>query len=125
MADVELNWATAKVKDGKLTVDLEGEIPSGWNQSFERTVTLLPGGDWGEVQVKKHTVRVREVTPGNEDKLRHHLESIVEQANADARPPEPEADERCDDGDEDSPDAQMTESFRAFAAGEEAETSAQ
>jgi hypothetical protein len=118
MADVELNWASAKVKDGKLSVDLEGEIPSGWKQSFERTATLLRGGDWGEVQVKKQTVRVREVTPGEEDKLRHHLESIVEQANADARPPEPEADEREDGGDEASPDARMTEAFRAFGAGE-------
>jgi hypothetical protein len=128
MADVELNWATATVKDGKLTVDLEGEIASGWKQSFERTATLLPGGDWGEIQVKKQRVRVGGVTPGVEEKLRHHLESVVEQANADVRPPEPEGDDERDDheddGEKDGPDAEMTESFRSFAKGEEAQTPA-
>ncbi|MDQ6777358.1 MAG: hypothetical protein M3071_14325 [Actinomycetota bacterium] len=129
MADVELNWATAKVKDGKLTVDLEGEIASGWKQSFETTVALLPGGDWGEIHVKKKTVRVSGVTPGDEEKFRHHLESVVEQANAAVRPPEPEGDERdgADSGADSMRkriDARMTEAFRAFADNEEAETSA-
>lgn len=130
MTDVELNWTTAKVKDGKLTVDLEGEIASDWKQSFEATITLLPGGDWGEVEVKKHTVRVSEVTPGSEEKLRHHLESVVGQANADVRPDEPEGEEREPDGAEaetedeaerDSPDARMTDAFRAFAQDAEAQ----
>jgi hypothetical protein len=121
MSDVELNWATAKVKDGKLTVDLEGEIASDWKRSFERTVTLLPGGDWGEVEVKKQRVRVSDVIAGEEEKLRHHLEGVVEQANADVRPPE----SGDGDGDEEnSADARMTEAFRAFADNEEAETSA-
>jgi hypothetical protein len=125
MADVELNWATATVKDGKLTVDLEGEIASGWKRSFESTVTLLPGGDWGEIQVKKQRVRVTDVTPGVEEKLRHHLESVVEQANADVRAPEPEReDDESDDDRGKGLDAKMTESFRSFAKGEEAETPA-
>jgi hypothetical protein len=126
MADVELNWATATVKDGRLTVEVEGEIAPGWKQGFERTVTLLPGGDWGEIQVKKQRVRVSGVTPGVEEKLRHHLESVVEQANADVRPPEPDGDER--DGEEEGGlrglDAEMTESFRSFAKAEEAQTPA-
>ena len=128
MTDVELNWASAKVKGGKLTVNLEGETPSDWKQSFERTVTLLPGRDWGEIQIKKRTVRVSDVTPGEEEKLRHHLESVVEQANAAVRPEEPEGDDddgdRAGDGDSDSPDARMTAAFRAFAEDAEAETSA-
>jgi hypothetical protein len=137
MAGVELNWATAKVKDGKLTVDLAGEIASDWKQSFEATITLLPGGDWGDVQVKKRTVRVSEVSPGSEEKLRHHLESVVEQANAAVRPPESEASGGADgegggpdgpdaEGAEDeasSADARMTASFRGFAEdAESAET---
>ncbi|HWF75385.1 MAG TPA: hypothetical protein VG186_18705 [Solirubrobacteraceae bacterium] len=125
MADAELNWATAKVKDGKLTVAVEGEIASGWKDSFEMTVRLLPGGDWGKVAVKKQTVRVSGVVPGEEERLRHHLESIVEQANAAVRPPEPEAGGGNDGGsDRDSPDAKMTEAFRAFAEDPEAETPA-
>ena len=31
---VTLNWATADVEDGKLTVDLEGEVPSGWKKAL-------------------------------------------------------------------------------------------
>ena len=119
MADVDLNWASAEVANGKLTVDLEGEIVSGWKKSFERTVRLLAGGDWGEVQVKKRTVRVSDVTPGTEDKLRHHLESVIEQANAAVRPPELGPEGRT--GESDSVDARMTESFRAFAEDGEAE----
>ncbi|HWF34872.1 MAG TPA: hypothetical protein VG295_05860 [Solirubrobacteraceae bacterium] len=116
MADPALNWATAEVKGGKLTVDLEGKIASGWKDSFETTVRLLPGGDWGKVQLKKHTVRVSHVTPGSEEKLRHHLESLVDQANAAVRPPEPEPEpEAHEDKEDDPPDARMTESFRAFA----------
>jgi len=121
MADVRLNWATAKVEEGRLTVDLEGEIPKGWRDSFETTVRLLGHGDWGKVRVKKGTVRVSEVVPGSEEKLRHHLESVVAQANADH--PGPESDGGDEDGaDEppeqpaaDAPDAQMAERFRSFA----------
>jgi hypothetical protein len=114
MADVELNWSTAAVKKGRLTVELEGEVPSGWKHSFETTAAMLPGGDWGEIEVKKHAVRVSEVTRGSEEKLRHHLESIVEQANAAARASEPQPDSK-EAAHPDSPDEQMTESFRAFA----------
>ena len=46
MAEVTLNWATAEVEEGKLTVDLDGEIPKGWRDSFETTVRLLGHGDW-------------------------------------------------------------------------------
>jgi len=84
-------------------------------------VTLLRGGEWGKVQVRKGAVSVSEVGSGTEEKLKHFLESVVEQANADHAP---------DDGDEDSedersegesadshdggPDADMTERFRSF-----------
>jgi hypothetical protein len=119
MAEVELNWASAEVEDGKLTVELEGEIASGWKKSFEKTVRLLAAGDWGKVQVKKRTVRVSDVTPGTEDKLRHHLEGVVEQANAAVRAPESGPEGRT--GESDSADARMTESFRAFAEDGEAE----
>lgn len=124
MPDVKLNWTTATVKKGKLTVELEGEVPLGWKQSFEATAAMLPGGDWGEIEVKKHAVRVREASPGSEEKLRHHLESIIEQANAAGRSvkPEPESEEPENSADPDSPDQQMTESFRAFACESEAGT---
>lgn len=39
MPAVKLNWQTAEVKDGELTVELENELPEGWKQSFESTAT--------------------------------------------------------------------------------------
>ncbi len=119
---VTLNWSTAEVKDGKLTVPLDGDVPKGWRKSFETTVKLLGSGDWGEIQVKRDQVRVSDVEPGSEDKLRHHLEAVLAQANADHEPDEGEDDEDPDAdesepgaGDEDDgPDAEMTQRFRSF-----------
>jgi hypothetical protein len=121
MAEVTLNWATSEVEDGKLTVDLDGEIPKGWRDSFETTVRLLGHGDWGKVRVKKQAVRVSEVVPGSEEKLRHHLESVVAQANADHREPESSGVEEkgaldsSEPSGPDGPDAEMAERFRSFA----------
>ena len=50
MDEVTLNWSIADVKDAKLTVPLEGDIPKGWRKSFETTVKLLGSGDWGEIR---------------------------------------------------------------------------
>jgi|SRR6185312_300198 hypothetical protein len=107
---MNLEWASAEVKDATLTVGLEGELPKGWKDSFERTVKLLGDGDWGDVALKKGSVRVSDVTPGSEDKLRHHLEAIVAQANADH-----EEHEDGDDDEREGPDAEMTDRFRSFA----------
>ena len=128
MSDVTLNWSTAKVEDSKLTVDLDGELPSGWKDSFDAVARLLTSSaDWGEVSVKgKKSVRVADVSEGSEERLRHFLESVVEQANADHRPDDSERDESRDAGDDDddqdgdddrdeaSPDAEMSERFRSF-----------
>ena len=86
MPGVELNWSAAEVKSSKLSVPLEGDIPKGWKKSFEATVVLLGHGDWGEIQLKRDSVRVSDVEPGSEEKLRFHLESVVAQANADHGP---------------------------------------
>lgn len=120
MAAAHLNWAGAKVKDGRLAVELQGEVPSGWKKSFQNTVRLLGAGEWGPVEVQKRTVRVSGLVPGVEEKLRHFLESVVEQANAAHPPKESEADEpeqQAGDDDE-GPDAVMTERFRSFSAKE-------
>jgi hypothetical protein len=116
-SEPQLNWATADVKDGKLTVSLDGKQPSGWEDIFEKTVRLLGSRDWDGVKIKKQTVEVQRVAPGTEDKLRHYLESVVEQANAAHRPDEDEkARERQESerSQESGPDAEMTERFRSF-----------
>jgi hypothetical protein len=118
MSSVSLKWDTATVKNAKLSVELEGEPSSEWKDSFETTIHLLGQGDWGEVQLKKQAVRVSDVAPGSEDKLRHHLEGVVAQANASIEAAESQAagDEDADeDGSaEQGPDAEMTRSFRSF-----------
>jgi hypothetical protein len=113
MSSVELEWASAEVKDGTLTVGLEGEPPEGWNESFERTVTLLGRGEWGEVALENGAVQVTDVTPGSEEKLRHHLEAIVLQANA-AHDEETGESDDADREKRDGPDAEMTDRFKAF-----------
>ncbi len=114
MSSVRLEWASAEVQNATLTVGLAGDPPKGWKQSFERTVALLGDGEWGEIQLKKGTVRVTDVAPGVEDKLRHHLEAIVAQANAAHEEPETDGDE-SGDHEAEGPDAEMTGRFRAFA----------
>jgi hypothetical protein len=127
MSPVSLSWSQAKVKDAQLVVPLEadGDIPSGWKDSFETTVTLLGSGEWGEIEVKKRKVLVSDVTPGSEAKLKHHLEAIVAQANAaqerseaeseaedERKQGDGEAGERAEDEPQ-GPDAEMTERFRS------------
>ena len=121
MSVPELDWASAEVSDSRLTVALAGDPPRGWRRSFETTARLLGHGDWESIEIKKHKVRVTGVQPGSEDKLRHHLEAIVQQANADHAPPEHDDDGDGDQGPEeggepeqDGPDADMTERFRSF-----------
>jgi hypothetical protein len=129
MSDVTLNWSTAKVEDSKLTVDLDGELPSGWKDSFDAVARLLANSaEWGDVSLKgKRSLRVVDVSEGSEERLRHFLESVVAQANADHTPEESESarDEEGEDGDDDDeggdddrddagPDAEMSDRFRSF-----------
>ena len=119
-----LDWGRAEVKDGTLTVSVAGEPPDGWKDTFEKTAALLASGEWDTVRMKKRTVKVEGVRPGTEEKLRHFLESVAQQANATH---EPEGDDASEDdgdesaehgdetGDEKSEDAEMTERFRSFS----------
>jgi hypothetical protein len=117
-----LDWSTAEVRDGRLTVGLEGEQPKGWKQSFETVAHLLAHGESSPVRLKKKEVRVEDLHPGDEEKVRHLLESIVQQANADHRQPEEDQhDEEDDDDDEvpvdlgeSRPDRDMADRFRSF-----------
>jgi hypothetical protein len=116
MSEVSIDWSSAEVREGSLRVKLRGRPPSDWRDGFDRTVALLPAGDWGKVRLKNDRIRVRRVRPGSEDRLRHFLESVVLQANSSS--PEPPGSTQ-DTGTErplDGVDAEMTERFRAFAA---------
>ncbi len=123
MSEPQLDWSQAEVKHGKLTVSVTGDPPRGWKDTFERTARLLSGGEWDDVMLKKHSVRVDGLQPGSEEKLRFFLESVVQQANATHEPPEDEPQDEAEHADEatggsgrdTSADAEMTERFRSFA----------
>lgn len=118
MSELSLNWNSAKVKHGELTVELDGEASSEWKRSFADTVRLLGGGDWGRVRIKKQTVRVDGVAPGGEDKLRFFLDSVIEQANTTQRPPD-EAENASENDGVSGVDEEMTERFRSFRSDDE------
>jgi hypothetical protein len=115
-----LQWSAAKVRNGTLTVAIDGDRPKGWKATFEQTVRLLGGGAWGEVSLKSGKVRVADIGEGSEDELRHFLEGVVQQANATHVEPEDDAEDQTD-GTEDEQaedggdaDARMTSRFRDF-----------
>jgi hypothetical protein len=110
MEPVKLSWSEAEVHDGELAVPVAGKMPKGWKQSFARTLALLGSGDWGEVTLKKDRILVGDVTPGSEEKLKHHLEAVIAQANTTI-----EEDEGLEGEDQpNDPDAEMTERFRSL-----------
>jgi hypothetical protein len=116
-----LDWSTAKVKGGVLTVGLSGERPKGWDRTFNTTAKLLGGGDWEDVELKKGKVQVSGISSGAEERLRHFLESVVQQADATHRPDD--SDDGSDDAagqdepgsaPQDDSDAEATARFQAF-----------
>jgi hypothetical protein len=90
MVTPQLDWSSAEVHDAKLSVRLDGEPPRGWRDTFERTAALLGANDWESVTLKRRRVEVTGLTQGGEEKLRHYLESIVQEANAAHAPGENE-----------------------------------
>jgi hypothetical protein len=107
----EIDWSTAEVRDGKLSVELTEKPSKEWRERLTGVVERL-GRDG--VAIKKERLVVEEVAPGTEGDVRHLLESAVLQVNADLAPDEPDepADERSD------ADREMTDAFRAFAPAE-------
>ena len=108
-----IDWASAEVQDGDLTVALAGEPIAAWAKRMQAILERLdrPGSAWGAAKVTKARVEVEAVAAGAEADLRHLLDGAVQQANADFAP-----DEDGDAADERSEaDGAMTETFRSFA----------
>jgi hypothetical protein len=124
--EVKLDWSSAEVHDGKLVISLEGKLQKGWADAFKRTTRLLNRGTWDEVTVKKGRVVVQPIAPGQEDRVRHFLESVVLQANSAISTPEEANAEREEDTNDsedqearEAPEDQaMTERLRSFAEAE-------
>jgi hypothetical protein len=117
MAAPALDWSSAQVHDAVLKVTVSGERPKGWRKSAERTVRLLGSGEWGDVSIRKGTIRVTAVGAGQEERLRFFLAGVVEQANAAHQLTDgAEGDEAQDTAEQPlGADAEMTERFRSFA----------
>jgi len=116
---IRIDWSSAEVDGGRLTVGLSGEASKAWREQLASVVRQLEHGDrWGAIEARKARLRVEGVTAGTEDELRFFLESAVLQANADLEPEDEEdggEEAEDEDGDERSePDSAMTDAFRAF-----------
>jgi hypothetical protein len=113
----QIDWASAEIKDRALTVRLTGKAGRGWAMHFNGVLGLLEqnASGWGEITVHKDTIEVADVQEGSEGDLRHLLESVLLQVNADFEP----------SSDRDAPEAQrdpqrtieegMSDTFRGFA----------
>jgi hypothetical protein len=130
MADLQLDWSGAEVSQGKLTVPLDGKPTDEWRATFERTVALLDRGTWPGIELSKEKIKVAEVEPGTEERLRFFLESAVQEANGeqpeddeDREDEETEDDEESDDSED--PDRQMADRFRSFASESGSESSSE
>jgi hypothetical protein len=111
-----IDWASAEVRGGELTVALAGEASAEWAERVQAVLERLdrPGSAWGATKVTEATVTVEAVSAGAEEDLRHLLDGAIQQANADFAP---EARDDAADGPSEQ-DSAMTEAFRSFAAQE-------
>jgi hypothetical protein len=108
-----IDWSTAEVDDGQLTVEVGGRHSKDWTERLEQVLEQLGrgGNRWGEIEVGKKKLRVDAVERGAEADLRHFLETAVLQANADAPPKA----SKTSDGERSDADQEMTDVFRSFA----------
>jgi hypothetical protein len=117
-----IDWASAEVHDGDVTVELSGRDSKQWRERFDTVLRLLgpSGGGWDEVKLTKGSIRVKSLQPAAEDDLRHFLESLVVQVNAELPDELGEGDGEDEDGAESLDrgailDAEMTATLRSFA----------
>ncbi len=108
-----IDWSSAEVDDGRLTVAVGGRRSAAWSERLEEVLDRLGrgGSRWGEVEAGKKKLRVDAVERGAEADLRHFLESAVLQANAD----EPPKEAKKSGGERSEDDQEMTDVFRSFA----------
>ena len=111
----QIQWGTAEIDDGSLTVELGGASSKSWKARFENVLALLdtPHRGWGEVSLTRKAIKVSGSQHGSEAEQRHFLESAVLQANTDTAPSAPSP----HDAEDEEPDAdeEMAQTFRSFA----------
>jgi hypothetical protein len=111
----QIAWQEAEVHDRELHVALSMPAPRGWAARFRTVLARLAqdgDGRWGRVSVSRRELKVADVAEGGEGDLRHLLESVLMQVNADLaeeeeRPAELSAEQQRDE--------RLSETFRGFA----------
>jgi hypothetical protein len=115
MEEPRIDWRSADVDHGTLTLALKPKPDKPWRRHLKRTLQLLASERTAQVTVKKGKLRVEDVRPGSEAELRHLLEAVVAQANS-ACAREREASKDGDGaGGKGAEDARLTAAFRAFS----------
>jgi hypothetical protein len=115
--DVTIDWASATVDGGRLTVPYAGKPPAGFKPALAHVIERLDrgGSGWGAIKVGKTKLRVDDVVAGSESDLRHMLEAAVLQANANVRDDSEDEAEPGGSGERSDADQTMTDAFRGFA----------
>ena len=112
MTDIHIDWSSADVQEGRLTVAFGEKPEKEWVERLAQVVDRLAraGSGWSAIEVGMRKLHVDGVEAGAEQDLRHFLESAVLQANADQRSgDEPSGASRSEE------DQARTDAFRAFA----------
>jgi hypothetical protein len=116
----EIDWGTAEIRRGTLTVALSGAPSKDWKKRFVGVLGLLEPGShaWGRVELSKEGIEVDQVQEGAEGDLRHHLESVVLEVNSQLELDSGEGggSGSSEEDAERAVDERMTAAFRAFAA---------
>jgi hypothetical protein len=116
--EIRIDWGSAAVDGGRLTVPLAGKPSSEFKTQLQDVIGRLHhGSGWGDVKVKKSGLRVDDVADGAEGDLRHYLESAVLQANANVAAEDADEETPGDERSED--DQRRTDAFRAFSESSE------
>ena len=115
---VELNWSSAEVTDGKLTLEFSHKPPKKWRDAFARTVALLNHGDWNTaLSARNGSVEVEPVHVGDEERVRQLLEGAALEANTKlVGEDEVFADPHSDDEDDDAPERSWIRRARPVSA---------
>jgi hypothetical protein len=119
----EIDWTTATVDGGTLSVELNDDAPRGWQGRFKAVAQLLDQahGRWGAIGISGSVINVKDVAEGVESDLRFFLEGVVQQVNADlGLKDEAEAESEPDEEPSaqqrrQAADHEMSLHFRAFA----------
>ena len=112
----EIDWSSAEVHEGNVVVALTGKPSKAWSDSFDGVLRLLGHGTggWGEIAHDKKTIEVQGLQPKAERDLRHFLEAVVVQVNAEvAEPVAGESESEAADPQE-IEDREMTATLRSF-----------